>query len=78
MTLPINGEKGTAVSLTTGDNGLMRTMLVVEITHRKPLPAPLDVTDVLMQRTYGGLHSQGCEAGVKVVLAGKVGGLGDA
>ena len=49
-----------------------KTMLVVEITHDKPLPTRLDVTDALTQRTYNWLFANGVEAGVKVVLAGAV------
>lgn len=45
----------------------MKTTLLIEINHAKPLPK-LPITDVAGQRIYGWLYSQGVEAGVKAVL----------
>jgi hypothetical protein len=47
---------------------MIKTVLVIEITHKKPLPTRLDVTDAAAQRIYGWLYSQGVEAGVNAAL----------
>ena len=48
----------------------MKTVIELEIEHRKDLPSRTPVTDVIAQRVYGYLYSQGVEAGVtaKVML----------
>lgn len=43
----------------------MKTLIVLEIDHRKPLPEKTPITDVIAQRLYGYLYSQGVEAGVQ-------------
>lgn len=45
----------------------MKTTLLIEVTHTKPLPKQ-PITDVAGQRIYGWLYSQGVEAGVKASL----------
>lgn len=50
----------------------MKTMLVVEVTHSKPLPTKVPLTDILTDRVYNYLFAQGHQVGVKVVLAGEV------
>jgi hypothetical protein len=58
----------------------MKTVLIVEIDHQKPLPVKLDLTDAASQRIYGWLYSQGVEAGVKAKVCAEVGcdaGQGD-
>ena len=42
----------------------MKTVIEIEIEHQKGLPAKTPVTDVVAQRLYGYLYSQGVEAGV--------------
>ena len=46
----------------------MKTYLLVEIEHRKPLPAKQPITDVLSQRIYMYLYAAGVEASVKASL----------
>jgi hypothetical protein len=46
----------------------MKTILQIEITHSKPLPDKTPITDIVSQRAYSYLYSQGCEAGVKATL----------
>lgn len=46
----------------------MRTLLIVTIDHRKPLPEKTPITDIAGQRLYSYLYSQGVEAGVRVSL----------
>jgi hypothetical protein len=46
----------------------VKTILIVEIEHQKPLPVKLDLTDAASQRIYGWLYSNGVEAGVKARL----------
>jgi hypothetical protein len=43
----------------------MKTLIVLEIDHKKPLPTKSPITDIVAQRVYGYLYSQGCEAGVQ-------------
>lgn len=50
----------------------MKTVLVVEVEHEKPLPTRQDITDIAAQRIYGWLYSQGVEAGVRVALTAQV------
>ncbi len=47
----------------------MKTVIVLEIEHTKPLPNKTPLTDVVSQRVYGYLYSQGVEAGVRAALA---------
>lgn len=46
----------------------MRTILIVTIEHKKPLPDNTPITDIAGQRLYSYLYSQGVEAGVRVSL----------
>lgn len=46
----------------------MKTVLQIEVTHSKPLPKSMEVTDVASQRLYMWLYSQGVEAGGKAQL----------
>lgn len=46
----------------------MKTYLLIEIDHKKPLPNKSPITDMVGQRVYGFLYSQNCEAGVVVKL----------
>lgn len=42
----------------------MKTYILVEVEHAKPLPAGLAVTDLIAQRLYGWLLNQNCAANV--------------
>jgi hypothetical protein len=44
------------------------TYLIVKITHKKPLPEKVDITDIAGQRLYAWLYSQGVEASVRASL----------
>lgn len=46
----------------------MKTILILTIEHKKPLPVKTPITDVVAERTYNFLYAQGCEAGVRAVL----------
>jgi hypothetical protein len=38
------------------------------IRHRKPLPASIDITDLVAQRVYGWMYSQGVEGDVTATV----------
>ena len=44
----------------------MKTTVIIEIDHEKPLPAKIaaTLTDVIAQRVYGYLYAQGATVGV--------------
>jgi len=44
----------------------MKTVIIIEITHEKPLPAKIQdtLTDKIAERTYGYLYAQGAQVGV--------------
>jgi hypothetical protein len=42
----------------------MKTQILVEITHKHPLPKDLSVTDVVSQRVYGYLVTKGQQSEV--------------
>ena len=46
----------------------MKTRITLEIDHRKPLPDKTPLTDIVSQRVYNFLFSQGCECGVTATL----------
>jgi hypothetical protein len=46
----------------------VKTLLIVTIEHKKPLPVRENVTDIASQRLYSWLYSQGVEAGVRASL----------
>lgn len=48
----------------------MKTIIVLELDHKKPLPS--SVTDTAAQRIYAWLYSQGVEAGVSAKLLTEV------
>ena len=50
------------------NESLNETLLIVKITHKKPLPKRVDITDIVSDRLYGYLFSQGCEASVRASL----------
>lgn len=43
----------------------MKTLILVEIDHKKDLPSKVPATDVIAQRIYGWLYANGVEAGVQ-------------
>jgi hypothetical protein len=46
----------------------VKTILIVTLEHSKPLPDKTPITDVVGQRLYAYLYSQGVEAGVRASL----------
>lgn len=46
----------------------MKTQILIEIDHKKPLPEKTPITDVIAQRVYGFLYANGVEAGVVAKL----------
>lgn len=44
----------------------MKTVIIIEITHEKPLPAKIQdtLTDTIASRVYGYLYAQGAQVGV--------------
>lgn len=44
----------------------MKTVLIIEIDHTRPLPSKSPIGEVLGQRVYGYLYANNCEAGVTV------------
>lgn len=51
---------------------MTKTFIVVEIDHKKPFPEKTPITDVVAQRIYGYLYSQGVEAGVQARIETEV------
>lgn len=47
----------------------MKTILILTIEHKKPLPTKTPITDVVSERTYNYLFAQGVEVGVRASLA---------
>ena len=45
----------------------MKTVLIVEIDHKKPMPD--SATDIIADRIYSFLHARKCECGVTVKAA---------
>lgn len=50
------------------NESLNETLLIVKITHKRPLPQRMDITDVVSERTYNWLYANGCEASVRASL----------
>lgn len=46
----------------------MKTTIILEIEHKKDLPSRVPLVDIIAQRTYGYIYSQGCEVGVTARL----------
>jgi hypothetical protein len=58
--------------LVTGWRGeRVKTILIVTVDHKKPLPERMELSDVAAQRLYGWLYSQGVEASVNASYAQK-------
>jgi hypothetical protein len=46
----------------------VKTIVILTIEHKRPLPDKVPVTDVIAERTYKYLYSQGVEVGVRASL----------
>jgi hypothetical protein len=46
---------------------MTETLIVLKVSHKKPLPK--DATDMIAQRAYSWLYSQGVEAGVIATIS---------
>jgi hypothetical protein len=47
----------------------VRTILILTIEHKKPLPTKAPITDVVSERIYNYLYAQGVEASVRASIA---------
>jgi hypothetical protein len=47
----------------------VKTILILTIDHKKPLPTKVPITDVASERLYNYLYAQGVEAGVRASVA---------
>lgn len=51
----------------------LKTVIIIEITHEKPLPAKIQdtLTDTIASRVYGYLYAQGAQVGVTAKVEDK-------